>query len=193
MDSTSTSLLARATLHGDGESWQRFHDVYAPLIRNWLSRQNVFGSDADDLTQDVLIVVLRKLPAFQHNGRSGAFRRWLRLIVVNVVRDSIKKKRVQVSSHEGVSHLLSELEDESSSISQQWGREHDLEVTRRMLDQLKTSFEPKTWEAFDLLTREELPAKEVAMRLSISVASVYQAKSRVLSRLRQSAGDLLEE
>ncbi len=104
----------RASRGDDEQSWQRLHDIYAPLIRGWLSRQAVVGSDADDLTQDVLVVVLRKLPTFKHNGRPGAFRRWLRLIVVNCVRDSIKRKRFAADSQTGISELLQQLEDESS-------------------------------------------------------------------------------
>ena len=41
------------------------------------------AADADDLTQQVLTVVVRKLPAFRHSGRPGAFRAWLRAITVS--------------------------------------------------------------------------------------------------------------
>lgn len=183
----------RASRGDDEQSWQRLHDIYAPLIRGWLSRQAVVGSDADDLTQDVLVVVLRKLPTFKHNGRPGAFRRWLRLIVVNCVRDSIKRKRFAADSQTGISELLQQLEDESSEISQQWDQEHDLEVARRLLAQIESSFDPQTWEAFQLLTREELSAQQVAEQLDMPVASVYQAKSRVLAKLRESAGGLIDD
>ncbi|TWU42153.1 Sigma-70, region 4 [Novipirellula artificiosorum] len=46
-------------------------------------------------------------------------------------------------------------------------------------------FESSTWKAFWLITIEDKSAAEVAERTGLSRASVYQAKSRVLRRLRQ--------
>ena len=74
MDETSLSLLGRLSREADCDSWQRLFDVYTPLLRGWLKRYQVQSSDADDLIQDVLTVVLRELPRFQHNQQAGAFR-----------------------------------------------------------------------------------------------------------------------
>ncbi len=68
-----------------------------------------------------------------------------------------------------------------------------MEVARRLLAQIESSFDPQTWEAFQLLTREELSAQQVAEQLDMPIASVYQAKSRVLAKLRESAGGLIDD
>ena len=83
MNETSLSLLARARQSADSESWNRLVELYAPLIRGWLRSYGVSGADADDLVQEVLTVVSQELPKFNHNDRTGAFRSWLRKILVH--------------------------------------------------------------------------------------------------------------
>src|SRR5262245_2782555 len=83
MPDTSLSLLARLPQMSDGAAWERLTHLYTPLICGWLRRAPLQPSDADDLLQDVLTAVVRKVPEFRHDGRPGAFRCWLRMITVN--------------------------------------------------------------------------------------------------------------
>jgi RNA polymerase sigma-70 factor, ECF subfamily len=50
---------------------------------------------------------------------------------------------------------------------------------------------PTTWEAFQRFGVDGDPARRVAEELGLSENAVILAKSRVLKRLRQEAGDLL--
>src|SRR5262245_20356795 len=86
MAETSLSLLDRLRSQPDTESWRRLVDLYTPLIHAWLRRHAVSSADADDLTQDVMAVVVRELPRFEHNQNPGAFRSWLRAVTVNRLR-----------------------------------------------------------------------------------------------------------
>lgn len=52
--------------------------IYRPFIYGWLRRHSASHQDAEDLTQEVLTILVRELPGFSHSGRVGAFRRWLR-------------------------------------------------------------------------------------------------------------------
>src|ERR1700746_3151178 len=73
MNETRQSLLFRAQ-RGEENAWKDLTDLYRPLIIGWLNRQGVPGGDLEDLTQDVLLTVIKHLPAFEHSGRRGAFR-----------------------------------------------------------------------------------------------------------------------
>jgi DNA-directed RNA polymerase specialized sigma24 family protein len=53
------------------------------LIRAWLRKYDVQDSDADDLVQEVLLAVSKDLDKFEHRGQPGAFRGWLKAILVN--------------------------------------------------------------------------------------------------------------
>ena len=88
MCETSASLLERLRDQPDSAAWTtRLVDLYTPLLRGWLSGRGLQACDVEDLVQDVLAVVVCELPHFRHNRRTGAFRRWLRTILVHRLRD----------------------------------------------------------------------------------------------------------
>src|SRR3954464_3175450 len=80
MNETRHSLLLRAQT-GEESAWDDLTELYRPLIIGWLNRQGVPARDLEDLSQDILLGVVKHLPAFEHSGRRGAFRCWLRTIV----------------------------------------------------------------------------------------------------------------
>ncbi len=83
MDLTSVSLLDRLkAARPDATDWQRLQGIYLPLIQRWLRRVPGLGDEADDLAQEVFLVVVRELPRFERR-REGSFRAWLRNITVN--------------------------------------------------------------------------------------------------------------
>ena len=194
MATTSHSLLDRVRQGADSAAWQRLNDLYAPLIRNWIGRQNVAGADADDVAQDVLVVVLRKLPAFEHSGQTGAFRSWLRSITVNCLRDFWRTQRLRpaTAGDSSFATAIEQLADEDSELSRRWNDEHDRLITRRLLEQIRPAFEDVTWRAFERAALDGAVPGDIAAELGISVASVYAAKSRVLARLRQDAAGLID-
>jgi RNA polymerase sigma-70 factor (ECF subfamily) len=57
---------------------------------------------------------------------------------------------------------------------------------------VKPDFQPITWEAFQRFALDGCAPAVVANELGLNVHSVIQAKSRILKRLREEAGELLE-
>ena len=88
---TSLSLLDRLGT-GSADGWERMVALYEPLIRAWLRSRKLQPADVDDLTQVSLAVIVRRVSEFRHNGRIGAFRTWLRLIVSNALRDHLRTR-----------------------------------------------------------------------------------------------------
>jgi len=183
---TSLSLLGRlAAVPGD-DDWSRLHDLYRPLLRAWAARAGVAGADADDLAQDVLLVVFREVGGFERRG-PGAFRGWLRAILANRLRDHFRK-----ASRAPALADLDDLESPGSALSARWDREHDEHVVAQLLRQAEAHFTPATWRAFRRHVLEGEPAARVAGELGLSVNSVLLAKSRVLKRLRGELDGLVE-
>src|SRR2546429_392225 len=116
MSETSLSLLDRLRLQPDTVSWRRLVDLYTPLIQGWLRRHSVPAADAEDLTQEVMAVVVRELPGFKHNQHAGAFRSWLRTITVNRLRLLWRSRQARPVATGGSDFLkmLDELEDPNS-------------------------------------------------------------------------------
>jgi RNA polymerase sigma-70 factor (ECF subfamily) len=187
MADTSFSLLQRLRSQPDAESWQRLVALYTPLIQGWLRRHAVAPADADDLTQEVMAVVVRELPNFQHNQRRGAFRSWLRTITVHRLRASWRARRLRpaATGDSDFLKMLDELEDPSSGLSRLWDQQHDQHVARRLMELVEPQFEPTTWRAFRRVVLDGVKAAVAAAELRLSVNAVLLAKSRVLGRLRQ--------
>ena len=93
MKSTSISLLNRLQQTDDSKNWNRLVELYAPLLRLWLRKYDVQASNADDLVQEVLMAVSKDLKSFDHSGRPGSFRSWLRTILAHRLRNFWRARR----------------------------------------------------------------------------------------------------
>lgn len=193
MATTSASLLERLRRADPSASdWRRLHDLYAPLVRAWLARVPGLGAEADDLSQEVLAVLVRELPAFQR-GRDGSFRAWLRQVTVNRLRGWRRSlRRRPLVGLDPADDFLARLEDPAGDLAREWDREYDRHVFERLLAAVRPDFEPATWAAFERFAVAGEKAKAVAEKLGTTEAAVVQAKARVLKRLRQEAAGLLE-
>jgi RNA polymerase sigma factor (sigma-70 family) len=163
-------------------------DLYSPLIRRWL-RRSVEGADEDDLVQEVLGALLQAMPTFEHSGRPGAFRHWLRTTTAYQLSAFWRAKR----SH-GVARPFDwdQLHEPESELSRAWDREHDEFVARRFLELIEPEFSPTTWAAFRRQVLDGLNPAEVASELSTTINAVLLAKSRVLGLIRREARGLID-
>jgi RNA polymerase sigma-70 factor (ECF subfamily) len=193
VNETRQSLLLRAQC-GEENAWTALTELYRPLIFLWLNRQGVPARDLEDLSQDILLSVVKHLPSFQHSGNPGAFRSWLRTIVCNRTIDYWRSADAsrQATGGSGATAALQQIEDPGSALNRQWDEEHDQYVLNCLLDQVEEEFEPGTLNAFRRLALEGASGQEVAQELGLSVTAVYIAKSRVLQRLRQLAEGLID-
>jgi RNA polymerase sigma-70 factor, ECF subfamily len=193
MNETRRSLLLRAQT-GEANAWQDLTDLYRPLIIGWLNRQGVAAGDLEDLSQEVLLTVVKHLPDFQHSGHRGAFRSWLRTIVCSRTADYWRAidSGTQASGGSGATAALQQIADPDSELNRQWDEEHDRYVLHCLLDLVAEEFEPATMRAFRRLALDGVSGADAAQEVGLSVAAVYVAKSRVLARIRQEAEGLID-
>ena len=185
---TPLSLLERVRDSSDSASWRRLVDLYGPLIRRWLGR-SVPGADEDDLVQDVLGAVLKAIPTFEHSGRPGAFRHWLRTTTGHHLSAFWRSRRAREVARP---FDWDQLQEPESALSLAWDREHDEFVARRLLELMEPEFSPTTWSAFRRQVLDGRKPLEVAAELGTTVNAVLLAKSRVLARLRREGRGLID-
>jgi RNA polymerase sigma-70 factor (ECF subfamily) len=192
VDPTSVSLIDRLrAARPEAVDWERLQGIYLPLIQRWLRRVPGLGAEADDLAQEVFVVVIRELPRFERR-REGSFRAWLRTITANKARNHCKQRdRRPTVGMDRAEGFLEQMADPESDLAREWDREHDEHVVQKLLAAVKSDFNPTTWEAFRRLALDGLPAARVAEDLGMAENAVLLAKSRVIRRLRREAGDLL--
>jgi RNA polymerase sigma factor (sigma-70 family) len=154
----------------------------------------VQAADAEDLGQDVLLVVMKELPSFRHNQQPGAFRTWLRRILVNRLQNfwRLRGRKIEQGIGDHLPEQLNELEDPRSAPSQLWDREHDRHLALQLLTLLEGRFTPSTRQAFRRLVLDGVVADQVAAELGLSLNAVFTAKSRVLRELRILGRGLLD-
>jgi RNA polymerase sigma factor (sigma-70 family) len=135
MNETRQSLLLRAQT-GEADAWKDLADLYRPLILGWLNRQGVPAVDLEDLSQDVLLTVVKHLPSFEHSGHRGAFRSWLRTIVCSRTTDYWRATGASApaSGGSGATAALQQIADPGSDLNRQWDEEHDRYVLGCLLD-----------------------------------------------------------
>ena len=130
----------------------------------------------------------------RHSGRTGAFRKWLRTILVHRLQNfwrSQQRSPVRVGTS-SVFEQLAELEDDTSSASRMWDADHDRHVLSSLLDDIRPRFEPATWDAFQRQMFLGEKGEAVAAELGMSLKAVQLAKSRVLQALRSQAVGLID-
>jgi RNA polymerase sigma-70 factor (ECF subfamily) len=183
---TSHSLLDQAR-DRRGDAWDRLVALYTPLLQAWLTAAGLQSADRDDLTQRVLEILVRQLPDFDHNGRPGAFRAWLRCITLNLLR---RFWRSRPEPEPG--SRLDQISDPDSPLSRLWDEQHDRHVLNTLMERVRPEFTEASWRAFRRQALDDAPAGVVAAELGLSVNAVLIAKSRVLARLRQEAQGLVD-
>jgi len=74
---TRPSLLARLKDWSQQTAWREFDHDYAPLLRNVARKAGLTDAEADEVAQESLIAVAKKIGEFKHAGNRGSFRAWL--------------------------------------------------------------------------------------------------------------------
>jgi RNA polymerase sigma-70 factor (ECF subfamily) len=185
MESTSASLLERIRQREDAASWARFVELYTPVIYGWARRSGLQESDATDVVQEVFAILLQKMSEF-HYDPARSFRAWLKTIAINLVRARRRRNKEQ-QFPDGDGQDLAEAHEQP-----EWDAESRRELVRRALHIMQADFHPTTWQVCWQLVAEERPATQVAAQFGLSVGTVYAARFRVLTRLRQELAGLLE-
>jgi len=191
---TSATLLQRLRDPADRAAWQRFHDLYSPLLLGWLHHcDQDLGDESADVLQEVFTVLVQELPTFRRQ-RHGSFRRWLRTVLLFRLREHWRKKKRRPRPVGGLDQesLLQQLQDPRSELSQAWDQEENLQVLRRVQEMIRRDFQPATWQAFERVEHEGEPAAAVAASLGMTVNAVHIACSRVRRRLREECEDFLK-
>lgn len=182
----SEAMLLAGMIADQERAWREFNDRYARLIYRCITRVTarfsaVVGPDDVREIYAMLCVQLlandkRKLRSFEP-GRGNKLGSWIGMLAIHSAYDylrSLKRepKRGTLSEAEGLS---SELPDP-----------HDVCVLRQqvgIVGEILGEFSDKDREFITLYYGEGLEPEEIALRMGISVKTVYSKKHKIRSRL----------
>jgi RNA polymerase sigma-70 factor (ECF subfamily) len=193
-DATSPSLLVRVQANQAG-AWERLVDLYAPLVYHWCRRSALPAEDAADVFQEVFRALAVHIGGFRRDRAGDTFRGWLRTITRNKIRDHFRRQEGRPQAAGGTDAQMQMLavaepgpadDDDPAEANLVHGQ------VRRTLETLRGEFEERTWRAFWAVQIDGRDTADVGAELGMTAAAVRKAKLRVLRRMREELGDLLD-
>jgi RNA polymerase sigma-70 factor (ECF subfamily) len=188
---TSASLLGRLRrAPDDPAAWDEFVKCYGRKIYQWCHRWGLQHADAEDVTQNVLLEIARKMRTFTYDP-ARSFRGWLRVVTHAAWCDLLesRKNRPAGSGDSQVQELLETVEARDQLL-ERLQEQYDQELLAEAEARVRLRVEAPTWEAFRLLAIEGRSGAEAAEQLGMSVGTVFKCKSRVQKMLRDEVAKL---
>lgn len=186
MNSTRATLLIKVKDRNNRQAWREFHDLYAPLLYRYSRARGLSQADAEEVRDQCLEVVTRKIGSFEYDKEKGGFKNWLRRIANHRVIDLIRKKREKPAD----SAQMKIVPDDQLAPDEVWDRNWRNQLLKYCLEQVREEVSEINYQAFRMLLLEECSVEEVCERLGLNPNQVYKAKSRVLQRVRAKLAEL---
>lgn len=192
---TRHSLLNRLKDWGDQTSWQEFFDTYWRLIYNVAIKAGLSDVEAQEVVQETVIGVARKIGEFKADPAHGSFSAWLMQLTRWRIADQWRKRgaigqsREQALSGEspvfypsdtGSTGPLERIPDPMGvALDATWQQEWEKHLMTEALERVKQQVSPRQFQMFDLHVLQQQSVQATARLLQASMASVYMAKHRV--------------
>jgi RNA polymerase sigma factor (sigma-70 family) len=193
---TRHSLLNRLKDWGDQTSWQDFFNTYWQLIYNVSIKAGLSDVEAQEVVQETVISVARKIGEFKADPAHGSFSAWLMQLTHWRITDQQRKRGKQAQFVSGAGDRRF---DETSStptieripdpagvvLDGVWHDEWEKHLMAAALERVKQQVSPRQFQMFDLHVLQKQSVNATARTLQSSVASVYMAKHRVARLLKK--------
>jgi RNA polymerase sigma factor (sigma-70 family) len=205
--SADDSLLTQRTLLGrlrnldDQESWRTFFDLYWRLLYNVARKSGLDDLSAQEVVQDTVIAVARKMPEFRYDPARGTFRQWLLRITRRRIIDHLRRlyrqpPKAEVapeSLDEAEEHVAAITDESASAIDAAWNEEWEKSTFEAALARVRAEINPRHFQVFDYCVLKEWPASKVAATLGLNAAQVYLAKHRVAQAMKRAVRRINDE
>ena len=190
LEPTRHSLINRLKDLEDQMSWQSFFDTYWRLIYNVALKSGLSEPEAQDVVQETVLTVTRKIQDFRVGPDSGSFRGWLLQITRRRALDQFRKRGPRVHNtpfhddHDtSATPMIARVPDPASlHLEAAWNAEWTQNLMSVALEKVKPQVDPEEYQIFDLHVIQQTPALNTARRLGVNLNRVYFAKYKV-SRL----------
>ncbi len=183
---TSPTLLGRlGRVPADHAAWVEFAERYGRRIYGWCRRWGLQEADAEDVTQDVLLRLARKMRDFSYDP-ARSFRAWLKTVTHHAWRDFADgRDRPGAGSGDSATRELLQTVAARDALVDALDEEYERDLLDEALSRVRLRVRPHTWQAFHLLAVEGRPGAEAAARLGMKVAAVFVARSKVQKMVRE--------
>ncbi len=188
---THDSLLAQVRDPANRDAWDRFIELYHPVILRTALAKGFQEADAHDLAQQVLMAVAKAIGNWEKQSPSSRFRHWLSRVTRNAILNAMMRRpHDRATGGSSVENLLDEVVDRDGETTSLLESEYRRELYLRGAEIVKNEFRIETWQAFERSVSGEESIEAIASSLGKSVGAIYTARSRVMYRLREVIANL---
>ncbi len=184
---TTSSILDGLKLHENHGAWERLVGRFRSPIVSFARRSGLAEADAEDVAQEALAAFAESYRRGEFAPERGRLSHWLFGIAHNHIlrqRQKDARRSAKVTAGAAGTTFWASVPEEAEATAI-WDREWEQAIWRQCVDRARAEFEPATYRAFELAVEPGRRAEEVAQALGVTVKAVYNAKHRVLKRIRE--------
>lgn len=184
---TTTQLLENLHEHGNQRAWDEFDLRYRPILVGFLRRSGLAEADADDVAQDTLTCFVQDYRARKYDRRQGRLRSWL--VAIARCRLADQRRAVGRRREQQGDSVIAHLPDDNEA-ERIWDEEQRRVILDQAFRELRATarFRERTLQAFDRVVLLHEPIEAVSADLGLSPQEIYNAKNRIVERLREITG-----
>jgi len=183
---TRQSLLSRLRDRQDEDGWREFFDTYWRLIYRVARQAGLDDATAQDVVQNTFVYLTRRMPKFRYDPARGSFKSWLRRVTrsrVSVFRRRAEAKEPplpELPLEEDNINVWESIPDPAGdAVDEIWQREWEDNLLKVALRRMAPKVSAQQLMIFELAALGEVPLKQVARKLDVSLMQVYLARHRV--------------
>lgn len=180
--STRATLLERLHDGANVLAWEEFLEHYWSTIYAFARRRGCSEHTAEEIVQDVMLVVFEHRDVYQYDPSRGRFRDWLGTVIRNKVAEHRRRPANRVRGAGGEGYVPDEPDDQEGPDAA-WESAFESGLLLALLDVVRRESSARTYLAFELVTFEGLSGEEAGRLTGLSRNAVYKASKRVLDRL----------
>lgn len=182
---TSETLIAKVCDPDDRQAWERFEQLYRPVIYRIARSRGMQHSDALDLVQQVLMSVAGAINDYEKRGDGPSFRKWIGRVTRNAILKAFTRGPLEkASGGTAILHSLHEVASTHHPIESMIETEYQRELYSTAASKVQKDVSEVIWLAFEMTMLQGQSVDQAAATLGLAVGSVYAARSRVMRRLR---------
>ncbi|MBK8267594.1 MAG: sigma-70 family RNA polymerase sigma factor [Planctomycetes bacterium] len=181
---TTTDLLNGLHDPDKRSAWDEFDRRYRPILFAFLRRMGLNETDAADVAQETLTCFVTDYRLHKYDREQGRLRSWLIGIAKCRLADlrRTEGRRREIRGQSAIDGL-----PEVHDVDAIWEAEERRTIFEQAIIELRqtTRFNERTIGAFERVVLRREPIETVSEELQLTPQEIYNAKNRVVQRLRE--------
>jgi len=198
---TRRSLLDRLRDWEDQASWRDFFNTYWKFIYSVALRSGLSDQEAEDVVQETVLSVAKKMPEFVYDPARCSFKGWLMHVTRLRIVDQLRRRQPafqQSPAGDADSRRTPTVErvpDAGAALQQDaaWDDEWERNLVDAALERVKLRVKPEHYQIFYLSAVKGLGTLEVARMLQVNVGQVYLVRHRLAKDVKREVERLKEK